>query len=64
MNKWKVVAQSLLCAVAVFIATNSIGTMCMGRYYQPKVPKEMLKFKNLQVDNDEYARLFIKGYTP
>ena len=47
MNKWKVVAQSLLCAVAVFIATNSIGTMCMGIYYQSKIPKEMLKFKNL-----------------
>lgn len=47
MSKWKFTAQSLLCAVAMFIATNSIGMMCLGRYYQPKEPKEMSKFKKM-----------------
>ena len=40
MGKWKFVAQSILCAVAMFVATNSIGTMCVGRYYQPEEPQE------------------------
>lgn len=45
MSKWKFTAQSLLCAIAFFMAANSVGTMCMRRYYQPEEPKEMLKFK-------------------
>lgn len=47
MGKWKFVAQSILCAVEMFVATNSIGTMCVGRYYQPEEPKEMSKFKKM-----------------
>ncbi len=45
MRKWALLAQSALCAIAMFVATNSIGSMCVGRYYQPEEPKELLKFK-------------------
>lgn len=47
MSKWKIAMQSIVCAVAMFVATNSIGTMCMGRYYQPKEPKELVKYKKM-----------------
>ena len=46
MRKWIALAQTGLCAVAMFVATNSIGSMCLGRYYQPEEPKELAKFKN------------------
>lgn len=45
MGKWKFMAMSFLCAIAMFIATNSAGVMCMGRYYQPEEPKELGKIK-------------------
>lgn len=51
MKKFKFIAQSLLCASAMFIATNSIGTMCVGRYYQPEVPKNLEKFANKKSEN-------------
>lgn len=46
MSKLKLAAQSFFCAAVMFMAINSIGTMCVGRYYQPTEPKEMSKFKN------------------
>lgn len=44
MKKWILYAQTALCAVAMFMAMNSIGTMCSGRYYQPEVPHNLKKF--------------------
>lgn len=46
MKKIMAYAQTALCAIAMFMAINSIGTMCMGRYYQPEEPAELSKFKN------------------
>lgn len=51
MKKLKFIAQSLLCASAMLIATNSIGTMCLGRYYQPEAPKELERFANKKSEN-------------
>ena len=45
MKKFMVYAQTALCAIAMFMAINSIGTMCLGRYYQPEEPAELLNYK-------------------
>ncbi|MBO5009051.1 MAG: cyclic lactone autoinducer peptide [Clostridia bacterium] len=44
MKKWMLYAQSALCAVAMFVAVNSMGPLCLGRYYQPEVPHNLKKF--------------------
>ena len=46
MKNLRFLVQSALCSVAMFIAMNSIGSMCVGRYYQPEEPKELSKLKN------------------
>lgn len=37
--------SGILCMVAMFLAVHSIDVMCTGKYYQPKVPKELDKFR-------------------
>ncbi len=34
-----------LCMVAMFISVHSVNVMCGGKYYQPKVPKGLDKFR-------------------
>lgn len=35
----------ILCSTALIMAIHSINTMCTDSYYQPKVPKELEKFR-------------------
>lgn len=37
--------EGVLCMVAMFLAVHSVSVMCAGKYYQPKVPKELDKFR-------------------
>ncbi|MGN0150004.1 MAG: cyclic lactone autoinducer peptide [Clostridia bacterium] len=36
---------STLCMIAMFLAVHSVNVLCAGKYYQPKVPKELDKFR-------------------
>lgn len=45
--KWLVAKCSgVLCMVAMFIAIHSVNTMCVGKFYQPIVPKNLYKLNN------------------
>ncbi len=34
-----------VCMAAMFLAIHSVNVTCLGKYYQPKVPKELDKFR-------------------
>lgn len=36
---------NIVCAVAMFCAIHSINNMCLGRWHQPEVPKELEKYR-------------------
>lgn len=37
--------SGILCMAAMFLAVHSVNVMCGGKFYQPKVPKELDKFR-------------------
>lgn len=39
--------SGVLCMAAMFLAVHSVNVMCQGKYYQPVVPKELDKFRNI-----------------
>ena len=45
MKKWIMYAQRIVCAMALFLAVHSTGIMCLGKYYQPVVPKNLEQYK-------------------
>lgn len=37
--------SGILCMVAMFLAVHSANVMCVGKFYQPRVPKELDEFR-------------------
>ena len=36
---------SLLCMAAMIVSVHSVNVVCGGKFYQPRVPKELDKFR-------------------
>lgn len=45
IKKFVTKCSGILCMVAMFLAVHSVNVTCNGKYYQPKVPKELDKFR-------------------
>lgn len=45
IKKFAYKCAGILCMIAMFVSLHSINVMCTGKYYQPKVPKELDKFR-------------------
>lgn len=45
IKKFATKCAGILCIVAMFLAVHSVSVACGGKYYQPKVPKQLDKFR-------------------